>query len=75
LSGTKALLWAVLASSLLFSAVHYIGPGSDAFGLSSFVFRLVLGGMLALIYHWRGFATAVYAHAFYDVYVMLVLMA
>ncbi|MBN2497640.1 MAG: CPBP family intramembrane metalloprotease [Deltaproteobacteria bacterium] len=61
---------AALVSSLLFSAVHYVGPGSDVFALGSFSYRAVLGVFLALIFVFRGFATAVYAHFLYDVYVM-----
>jgi CAAX prenyl protease-like protein len=81
LIGTKKLKrWMVVAiaigiTSIIFSAVHYIGPGSDSFEIGSFAFRLVLGGMLALIYIFRGFGTAVYAHFLYDVYVMCFLMA
>jgi hypothetical protein len=70
-----AISLAVLITSLIFSAVHYIGPGSDAFQLASFSFRFVLGIMLAVIFLFRGFATAVYTHFLYDVYVMCFLMA
>lgn len=70
-----AVLLAVVATSLIFSAVHYIGPGSDPFDLGSFAYRSVLGGFLAGIFLLRGFATAVWAHALYDVYVMVILMA
>ena len=69
-----AVLVAVTVTSLIFSAVHYVGPGSDAFDLSSFAYRAVLGAFLAAIFLTRGFATAVWAHAFYDVYVMVILM-
>jgi membrane protease YdiL (CAAX protease family) len=89
LFGLGALLWlltkqglkrwlsvglAVLVTSLIFSAVHYVGPGSDAFDLGSFAYRFVLGAFLAAIFLTRGFATAVWAHALYDVYVMVILM-
>jgi len=65
---------AVIVTSLVFSAVHYIGPGSDPFDLGSFSYRSVLGAFLAGIFLLRGFATAVWAHALYDVYVMVILM-
>jgi hypothetical protein len=62
--------WAV-ACATIFSAVHYIGPLSDTFQLPSFVFRLVLGLVLTLIFATRGFAAAVWTHALYDVWVLV----
>ncbi len=65
-----ALLWA-LASAAIFSGVHYIGALGDSFELQSFVFRLVLGLVLTLIFVLRGFAAAVWTHALYDVWVLV----
>ncbi len=62
---------AVLASSLIFSGIHYVGPMGDAFGLGSFFFRFFAGILLAGIYYARGFAVAVYTHAIYDIIVMV----
>ena len=56
---------------MIFSAIHYIGPMSDAFQLPSFLFRLVLGLVLTLIFATRGFAAAVWTHALYDVWVLV----
>ncbi len=64
------LVWA-LASAAIFSGVHYIGPLGDKFELASFTFRAVLGLMLTLIFVFRGFAVAVWAHALYDIWVLL----
>jgi membrane protease YdiL (CAAX protease family) len=61
---------AVVASSFVFSWVHYIGPMGDAFEMQSFLFRFFAGGLLALIFHLRGFAVVVYTHAIYDILVM-----
>jgi hypothetical protein len=69
-----ALLLAAVISSVIFSGFHYLGPLGDGFSLESFSFRFVLGMMLAGVYIFRGFATAVYAHFLYDVYVMCVWM-
>ncbi len=69
-----AVTLGVIVSSLIFSAVHYVGPGSDPFDVGSFSYRAVLGVFLAGIFLLRGFATAVWAHALYDVYVMVILM-
>jgi hypothetical protein len=65
-----ATLWAFVAAAL-FSGVHYIGSLGDSFQLSSFVFRWVLGLVLTLIFVLRGFATAVWTHALYDVWVLV----
>jgi hypothetical protein len=62
--------WA-LACAGIFSGVHYIGPMSDAFQLTSFTFRAVLGLILTLIFVTRGFAAAVWTHAIYDVWVLV----
>jgi hypothetical protein len=63
-------VWA-LVSAAVFSGVHYVGAYRDPPELASFVFRLVLGLALTLIFVTRGFAAAVWAHALYDVWVMV----
>lgn len=74
LTSTKAaaitIAWALVASAV-FSSVHYIGALGDPFELRSFVFRWVLGFVLTMIYVLRGFAPAVWAHAFYDIWVLV----
>lgn len=62
--------WAV-ACAVIFSGVHYVGPMSDSFALTSFTFRAVLGLVLTLIFVTRGFAAAVWTHAIYDVWVLV----
>ncbi len=64
-----ALLAAARVSSLLFSAVHYVGALSDPFALGSFVFRFLAGLYLVTVYELRGFAVAVYTHTVYDLMV------
>ncbi|MFB6351647.1 MAG: type II CAAX prenyl endopeptidase Rce1 family protein, partial [Bradymonadaceae bacterium] len=66
-----AAIFAVIASSLAFSGVHYIGSMADTFQLGSFLFRFFAGVILAVIYYLRGFAVAVYTHAIYDIMVMV----
>jgi len=61
------VLSAAFVSSLIFSAVHYIGPLADDFAIGSFVFRFLAGCYFAAIFRLRGFAVAVYAHAIYDI--------
>jgi hypothetical protein len=62
--------WAVVCA-VVFSGVHYIGPMADSFKLTSFTFRAVLGLILTLIFATRGFAAAVWTHAIYDVWVLV----
>ena len=64
------VIWAV-ASAVAFSAWHYVGPLSDPFHLQSFVFRAVCGLVLTTIFAFRGFAPAVWTHALYDIWVMV----
>ncbi len=73
-SKTKRIVVGVswgIACATLFSAVHYIGPLGDDFQIRSFVFRWVLGLVLTVIYWARGFAAAVWAHALYDAWVLV----
>lgn len=60
-----------LVCAVVFSGMHYIGPLGDSFALPSFLFRLVLGLVLTLIFATRGFAAAVWTHAVYDVWVLV----
>ena len=62
---------AILIAALLFSAVHYIGGLADDFTVYSFLFRFISGLLLTIIYYFRGFAIAVYTHAFYDIWILV----
>ena len=62
--------WAIMAAAV-FSGWHYFGSLGDSFELPSFVFRMVCGLMLTAIYAFRGFAPAVWTHAIYDLWVMV----
>ena len=62
--------WA-LVSALAFSAWHYVGALGDPLVASSFVFRAVCGLVLVLIFALRGFAPAVWTHALYDVWAIV----
>lgn len=74
LPGLKAFgvmaIWAV-ACAAMFSGMHYLGALGDPFDLRSFVARAVLGLALTVVYVVRGFAAAVWTHALYDVWVLL----
>lgn len=58
---------AAVVSSLVFSAIHYVGPLGDPLRLGSFVYRFLAGCFFAAVYRVRGFAVAVYTHAIYDI--------
>jgi hypothetical protein len=72
-----ALIWSILAGSLLFAAAHYrldlqFGPwafdlsSGETFDWASFCFRLLAGGFFSCLFWFRGFGVAVGAHAVYD---------
>ena len=71
-SPLSAGFWALLLSSLLFSAAHYVGPLGDSFSLYSFTFRAVAGLFFAMLFLARGFGIAAGTHFFYDLFVGLV---
>jgi hypothetical protein len=64
-------IWSFVCAAV-FSGVHYVGVYADAFQLTSFAFRLFLGLALTLIYVTRGFAAAVWTHAMYDIWVLVI---
>lgn len=67
LSGFIALLF----SSILFSAFHYLGPFGEPFEMYSFIFRLMAGVIFGVLYLTRGFGIAVYTHTLYDLLIVL----
>jgi membrane protease YdiL (CAAX protease family) len=67
-----AALVALAVSSLLFSAMHHIPPYGDPFSIGVFTFRVLAGACFGLLFWFRGFAIAVYTHALYDLYVLVV---
>jgi hypothetical protein len=65
-----AVAAAFLLSSILFSAAHHV-IGGEPWRLGPFTYRVFCGLIFAWLYWFRGFAVAVYTHALYDIYVML----
>ncbi|MEZ4222992.1 MAG: CPBP family glutamic-type intramembrane protease [Polyangiaceae bacterium] len=63
-------VWAVVSAGV-FSGWHYVGAFGDPFEAKSFVFRAVCGLIFTLIYHFRGFAPAVWTHTLYDIWVLV----
>jgi len=64
------VVWAVV-SAAAFSGMHYVGALGDRFDMRSFVARGVLGLALTLVYALRGFGAAVWTHALYDMWVLV----
>ena len=66
-----AIVLTMLVSSVLFSAAHHV-IGGEPFHTGAFTYRILCGLVFATIFQTRGFAVAVYTHALYDIYVLLV---
>jgi membrane protease YdiL (CAAX protease family) len=62
----------MVASSLLFSAAHHVGPMGDELRAGLFTYRALAGVVFAAIFYYRSLAHAVYTHFLYDVYVMVI---
>jgi Type II CAAX prenyl endopeptidase Rce1-like len=60
---------AVVLTSLVFSAAHYIGPHGEAWEAFSFWFRFTAGAFFAVLFVYRGFGIAAGTHALYDIFV------
>jgi hypothetical protein len=74
LFGTRhvvAVAIAFLISSLLFSAAHHIGALGDPWSFQVFIYRTLAGLAFATLFYTRSLAHAVYTHALYDVWVMV----
>jgi membrane protease YdiL (CAAX protease family) len=63
------IVTAVLLTSVVFSAAHYLGPHGEAFDTFSFAFRFMAGTFFAVLFVYRGFGIAAGTHALYDVFV------
>jgi membrane protease YdiL (CAAX protease family) len=66
-----SILLAAVASALLFSAAHHIGPYGQPYSNYLFLFRLVAGVYFAMLFLCRGFGIAVGAHACYNLLVSI----
>jgi Type II CAAX prenyl endopeptidase Rce1-like len=71
LSNRAALVIAALVSSVLFSAAHHVGAAGEPWAFDVFVYRSLAGLVFAAIYWYRSLGHAVYTHALYDIYVMV----
>ncbi|MBN2292024.1 MAG: CPBP family intramembrane metalloprotease [Pirellulales bacterium] len=60
---------AVVLTSMLFSAAHYIGAQGEPLQLFSFSFRFIAGVFFCVLFVYRGFGIAAGTHAAYDIIV------
>ena len=71
-AGPRAsVIGGIVATSLLFSAAHYVPGSGDPFSGLTFLFRFLAGVLFAVLFRYRGFGIAAGTHAFYDVLVAL----
>ncbi len=68
---TGASIISVMIAATVFSLFHYVGPLGDNFTVQSFMFRLIAGIFFSALYVLRGFGITAWAHALYDVYLLL----
>ena len=71
LPGGLSVALAAVASAILFSTAHHLGPYGQEYSNYLFVFRLLAGLYFALLYQFRGFGVAVGTHACYNVMVSI----
>lgn len=66
-----AALFSLVVSSVFFALCHHdvILAGGEPFRPDVFLFRTIAGAVLGLVFYFRGFAAAVYTHAFYNLLV------
>jgi len=66
-----SMAFAVLLTSLLFAAAHYIPPHGESLHWFSFLFRFLAGLFFSVLFVYRGFGIAAGTHAAYDILVGL----
>ena len=60
----------IIFSSILFSAFHYIGTGSDIYSHHTFLVRFLGGLLLSIIYLYRGLGISSMTHFCYDLFLV-----
>jgi Type II CAAX prenyl endopeptidase Rce1-like len=62
---------AIVLTSLVFAAAHYVGPQGEELEAYTFCFRFTAGAFFATLFVYRGFGVAAGTHALYDIFVSL----
>ena len=71
---SRASVFAVAVSAILFSAFHHVGEFGEIFRMHVFMYRVVAGVILSAIYTTRGLGVSAWSHAIYDVLIAVDLM-
>lgn len=66
-----SIVLAFAISSVLFSLAHHLGPMGEPFRIGVFTYRVMAGLFFGSLFRFRGFPIAVWTHALYDIYVMV----
>ena len=66
-----ATTYALFASAVIFSAFHHLSP-HDPWRLDAFLLRTAGGVFLGSLYLRRGLGIAIWAHALYDVFIVII---
>lgn len=69
--GAFARIAAVVFVAILSAWLHYTGPFQDSFAVYSFLYRVYGGVFFSAVYLRKGFATAAWSHAIFDIAVRL----
>jgi membrane protease YdiL (CAAX protease family) len=67
----EAAVLAVVIAAFAFAAAHHLGAAGEPFTTAAFAFRVTAGLALGAVLWFRSLAHAVYAHALYDLLVLL----
>jgi hypothetical protein len=66
--GMPARIVAVTVTTTFFASRHFMGPFAYPYDMESFLYLSYLGVFFSAIYLWRGFATAAWSHALFDIF-------
>ena len=70
-AGWLAATVAIFGAAFLFALAHHIGPLGDPLTVPIFLYRWIAGLLFTVLYYVRGFAVVAYAHALYDIRILL----
>lgn len=70
-AGWLAATVAIFGAAFLFALAHHIGPLGDPLTVPIFLYRWIAGLLFTVLYYSRGFAVVAYAHALYDIRILL----
>lgn len=69
--GGMSRIIAITITTIIFAGRHFMGPFAYPYTVESFLYLSYLGISFSAIYLWRGFATAAWSHALFDIFLSL----